>query len=113
MPGPRCLRNRRGQESPVPVETRLSAVHETIREAAKAAEVVAVPVRSGPEIDPAYADGLAGMYPLGAGDLLTHQKAKGEPGEIVGAPFRMGDGITELLLFGVGDLSPGALRRAG
>jgi leucyl aminopeptidase len=97
----------------VPLQTQLRALDETIRDAAATAEAVAVPVRSGPEIDPAYADGLAGIFALGAADLLAHEDAKGEPGEVVRAPFRMGDGITEMLLFGVGDGSPSALRRAG
>jgi leucyl aminopeptidase len=97
----------------VPLQTQLRALDETVRDAAATAEAVAVPVRSGPEIDPAYADGLAGIFALGAADLLAHEDAKGEPGEVVRAPFRMGDGITEMLLFGVGDGSPSALRRAG
>jgi leucyl aminopeptidase len=97
----------------VPVQTQLRTVEGTIRGSANTAEVVAVPVRSGPEIDPAYADGLAGLFPLGAADLLAHEEAKGEPGEFVRAPFRMGEGLTELVLFGVGDGSPDALRRAG
>jgi leucyl aminopeptidase len=97
----------------VPVQTQLRALEETIRDAAATAEAVAVPVWSGPRIDPAYADGLAGIFALGAADLLVHEDAKGEPGEIVRAPFRMGDGITEMLLFGVGDGSPSALRKAG
>ncbi|GLY73210.1 leucyl aminopeptidase [Actinoallomurus iriomotensis] len=97
----------------MPLQTQLRALDGTIRDAATTAEAVAVPVRSGPEIDPAYADGLAGIFALGAADLLAHEDAKGEPGEIVRAPFRMGDGITELLLFGVGDGSVSALRRAG
>ena len=97
----------------MPVQTQLRALEETIRDAAATAEAVAVPVRSGPRIDPAYADGVAGIFALGAPDLLAHEDAKGEPGEIVRAPFRMGDGITEMLLFGVGDGSPSALRKAG
>ncbi|MDN3352697.1 leucyl aminopeptidase [Actinomadura sp. DC4] len=97
----------------MPLQTQLRAFDETIRNAAGSAEAVAVPVRPGPEVDPAYADGLAGMFALGAADLLAHEEAKGEPGEVVRAPFRMGDGITELLLFGVGDGSPAALRKAG
>jgi leucyl aminopeptidase len=97
----------------VPVNTQLRALDGTIREAAASSDAVAVPVLPGPVIDPAYADGLAGIFPLGAADLLAHEEAKGAPGEIVSAPFRMGDGITELLFFGVGDGSPSALRRAG
>jgi leucyl aminopeptidase len=97
----------------VPLQTQLRAFDETIRGAAATAEAVAIPVRSGPEVDPAYADGLAGMFALGAADLLAHEDAKGEAGELVRAPFRMGDGITEMLLFGIGDGSPAALRKAG
>ncbi len=97
----------------MPVLTQLRAVEGTIQDAAANAGVIAVPVRSGPEVDPAYAPGLAGLFALGADDLLVHEEAKGEPGEIVAAPFRQGDGIAELLLFGVGDGSPSALRRAG
>jgi leucyl aminopeptidase len=97
----------------VPVKTQLRAVGGTIRDIAANADVVAVPVHAGPVIDPAYADGLAGLFALGAADLLAHEEAKGEPGETVSAPFRLGDGITDLLLYGVGDRSPRALRRAG
>jgi leucyl aminopeptidase len=97
----------------VPLQTQLRALDQTMRDAAAKAEAVAVPVRPGPEVDPAYADALAGMFTLGAADLLTHEEAKGEAGELVRAPFRMGDGITEMVLFGVGDGSVSALRKAG
>ena len=97
----------------MPVQTQLRALDETIRSAAASAEAVAIPVRTGPEIDPAYAEELAGLFPLGAADLLAYEEAKGEAGELVTAPFRLDDRITELLLFGVGDGSPSALRKAG
>ncbi|MEV0399981.1 leucyl aminopeptidase [Actinoallomurus sp. NPDC050550] len=97
----------------MPVNTRLNSVDGTIRDFATTAEVVAVPVQAGPEIDPAYVEELTGLFALGAADLLAHEEAKGGPGEIVGAPLRLGDGITDLLLYGVGDGSPAALRRAG
>ncbi|GAB3986000.1 hypothetical protein GCM10029978_100340 [Actinoallomurus acanthiterrae] len=97
----------------MPVNTQLQSVDGTIRDFATTAEVVAVPVQAGPEIDPAYAEELAGLFALGAADLLAHEEAKGGPGEIVRAPLRLGDGITDLLLYGVGDGSPVALRRAG
>ncbi|MEV5747507.1 leucyl aminopeptidase [Actinoallomurus sp. NPDC052308] len=97
----------------MPVSTELHIVHGRIRDIATTAEVVAVPVQAGPEIDPAYADEVTGVFPLGAADLLAHEEAKGGPGELVGAPCRLGDGITDLLLYGVGDGSPAALRRAG
>ena len=64
-------------------------------------------------VDPAYAGALAGMFTLGAADLLAYEEATGEAGELVRAPFRMGDGITEMVLFGTGDGSVSALRKAG
>ncbi|MCO6009568.1 leucyl aminopeptidase [Actinoallomurus purpureus] len=97
----------------MPVNTQLRTVNGTIWDIATTAKVVAVPVQAGPEIDPAYAEEMAGLFALGAADLLAHEEAKGGPGEIVGAPLRLGDGITDLLLYGVGDGSPAALRRAG
>ncbi|MFL6055816.1 MAG: leucyl aminopeptidase [Actinoallomurus sp.] len=97
----------------MPVHTQLRISDGTIRDVATTAEVVAVPVQAGPEIDPAYADEVAGFFALGAADLLAHEEAKGGAGEIVGAPLRLGDGITDLLFYGVGDGSPAALRRAG
>jgi leucyl aminopeptidase len=97
----------------VPLQTQLRALEETMRNAATKAEAVAVPIRSGPEVDPSYADELAGMFTLGVGDLLAHEEAMGEAGELIRAPFRMGDGITEMVLFGIGDGSVSALRKAG
>lgn len=97
----------------MPLQTQLRALDTTMRDAAEKAETVAVPVRSGPEVDPAYADAVAGMFTLGARDLLAHEEARGEAGELTRAPFRIGDGITEMVLFGVGDGSAGALRKAG
>jgi leucyl aminopeptidase len=97
----------------VPIQTQLRALDGTLRDAAAASDAVAVPVRSGPVIDPAYTDDLAGIFALGAADLLAHEEAKGEPGEVLSAPFRMGDGITEMLFVGVGEGSPADLRRAG
>jgi leucyl aminopeptidase len=97
----------------LPVHTQLRISDGAIRDVATTAEVIAVPVQAGPEIDPAYGDELAGLFALGAADLLAHEEAKGVAGEIVGAPLRLGDGITDLLLYGVGDASPTALRRAG
>jgi leucyl aminopeptidase len=97
----------------VPLQTQLRAIEATMRDAAEKAETVAVPVRSGAEVDPAYAGAVAGMFTLGARDLLIHEEATGEAGELTKAPFRMGDGITEMVLFGVGDGSASALRKAG
>ncbi|SEG42143.1 leucyl aminopeptidase [Thermomonospora echinospora] len=74
------------------------------------AELVAVPVRPGPEV---HGADLGVAPPLDPADLLAFHDAKGEPGEVVACPLRLGDGTGELLLYGVGDGSPGALRRAG
>jgi leucyl aminopeptidase len=45
--------------------------------------------------------------------LLAHHDAKGEPGEIVEIPVTHGDVVRRVLLYGVGDRSPAALRKAG
>jgi len=44
--------------------------------------------------------------------LLAHYEAKGEAGEIVEVPVARADGVGRVLLYGVGDGSPRALRRA-
>ncbi|GII85868.1 hypothetical protein Ssi03_38580 [Sphaerisporangium siamense] len=51
--------------------------------------------------------------PLPASALLAHHEAKGEPGEIVEVPVGDGDTVRRVLLYGVGDAGPQALRRAG
>ncbi|GAA2076036.1 leucyl aminopeptidase [Actinomadura alba] len=118
----------------MPVETQLRAVEGTVRQAALAAgaEVLAVPVRPGPEVDTAE---LAGLLTVDSAQLLAYQEATADPGEVISVPLRFeaedgsGDGaerpgegepgngstgrLGELLLFGVGDGSPSALRRAG
>ncbi|WP_214412656.1 leucyl aminopeptidase [Sphaerisporangium fuscum] len=45
--------------------------------------------------------------------LLAHHEAKGEAGEVVEVPVAHGDAVRRVLLYGVGDASPRALRRAG
>ncbi|MBA9003861.1 leucyl aminopeptidase [Thermomonospora cellulosilytica] len=77
---------------------------------AEGAELVAVPVRPGPEADVA---GLGVSPPVDPAELLAFHDAKGEAGEVLACPLRLGDRTAELLLYGVGDGSPGALRRAG
>ncbi len=73
--------------------------------------LVAVPVRPG-EDGPA----VAGRPPRVAGDvsgLLARESAKGDPGEIVSVPV-LGDATLErVLLVGIGDGSPAAMRKAG
>jgi leucyl aminopeptidase len=74
--------------------------------------VVAVPVRPG---DPAPTLGAGGdvVAALGvdAAAVLAARKAKGEPGEIVEVPVAR-DGVDVLLLVGVGDGGPAAVRKA-
>lgn len=76
------------------------------------APVVAVAVRPG-EPGPAVTDGADVVAALGvdAAAVLTARKTKGEPGEVVEAPVAR-DGVDVLLLVGVGDGEPAALRKA-
>lgn len=74
------------------------------------AEAVALPVRPGPAAD---ALDLESLLQIGLGELLALHDARGEPGEIVASPIRLHGRVVELLLYGVGDESPAALRRAG
>ena len=77
----------------------------TLAESLPTAEIVAVPTRPGD-------DGavLAGVPPLELGLLLSREKAKGEPGELVTAPTTVDPRV---LLVGTGDGSAIALRKAG
>jgi leucyl aminopeptidase len=68
-----------------------------------ASAVLAVPTRPGPPV------AVLGRVPGGdAAALLEREKAKGEPGELVAVP-----GDERVFLFGTGDGSPAALRKAG
>ncbi|MCW2903661.1 MAG: Leucyl aminopeptidase [Streptosporangiaceae bacterium] len=111
----------------MPVETRIRSVAGSLRQAARdaGAEVLAVPVRPGPEADAAIAD-LADLLSVDPARLLAYEDASGDSGEIIVTPIRLpvedtaevsGDGevhhLGQLMLYGVGDASPGALRRAG
>ncbi|WP_307845646.1 leucyl aminopeptidase [Planomonospora sp. ID67723] len=69
------------------------------------AELLAVPF--GAELDPRV------ELPVPAAALLDHYQAKGEAGEIVEVPVTRGDGVGRVLLYGVGDGSATALRKAG
>src|ERR1700754_206575 len=114
----------------MPVETRLRAVEGSVRQAAltAGADVLAVPVRPGPEVDTVD---LADLLTVEPAQVLAYQRATGDPGEVISIPLRFtagarqldgsddgardgaGDRVGELLLYGVGDGSPSALRRAG
>jgi leucyl aminopeptidase len=98
----------------VPVETKLTAVARSANVADTQADLLAVPMRSqAAELDPRYAAALRELLPLDVAELLAYHEAKGEPGEIIAAPARLGDGLGEVLIYGTGDGSAAALRRAG
>jgi leucyl aminopeptidase len=50
---------------------------------------------------------------ISVAELLAFHEAKGEAGEIISTPVRLGDEIRELFLYGTGDGSATALRKAG
>ncbi|SEG98750.1 leucyl aminopeptidase [Nonomuraea solani] len=86
----------------MPIETTASVVTEVSDDA----ELLAVPYAS--DLSPAHAVELH----LPVRDLLAHYEAKGEAGEIVEVPVARGGGVGRVLLYGVGDGSPRALRKA-
>jgi leucyl aminopeptidase len=96
----------------MPIETRLATADGMLSEVAVAldAEAVAVPIFEGGEAPAAEIDG---KLPFTLAALAELHRAKGEPGEIVTAAVRLGDSLRELVLYGVGDVSAGAMRKAG
>ena len=108
----------------MPVETKLTVVAGSVDGpfppwdmAGTWADVLAVPMRpagsDGAEINPRYAAALGALLPVDVAELLAYHEAKGEPGEIVATQARLGDGMGEVLIYGTGDGSAGALRRVG
>ncbi|WP_242901075.1 leucyl aminopeptidase [Actinomadura terrae] len=107
----------------MPIETRVQreGASGTLTQTAVelGAEVVALPVRPGSDgaapsaASPSAAAEISAALPFTLDELLTLHGAKGEPGEVVSAPVRLGDQVRELLLYGVGAASPADLRRAG
>ncbi|MET7328745.1 leucyl aminopeptidase [Nonomuraea sp. NPDC005650] len=85
----------------MPIETTASVVAQV----PDGAELLAVPFDSAlsPEVE----------LHLPVSDLLAHYEAKGEAGEIVEVPVARAGGVGRVLLYGVGDGSPRALRKAG
>ncbi|MFI7032989.1 leucyl aminopeptidase family protein [Microbispora rosea] len=73
------------------------------------ADLVAVPFGPGPVLAPA--PWLESPVPVDA--LLAHHEAKGEPGEVVEVPTVRDGGVRRVLLYGTGDGSAAALRKAG
>jgi len=86
----------------VPLETTTSVV----REAPAEAELLAVPY--GPDLSPILSEPL----PVPVAALFAHHGSKGAAGEIVEIPVQRGAGVGRVLLYGVGDGSPAALRKA-
>ncbi|MFG2076750.1 leucyl aminopeptidase [Nonomuraea maritima] len=87
----------------MPIETTATVVAEVPDDA----ELLAVPYSA--DLQPARPVELH----LPVTDLLTHYEAKGEAGEIVEVPVARAGGVGRVLLYGVGDGSPRALRTAG
>ncbi|MEV0622872.1 leucyl aminopeptidase [Nonomuraea sp. NPDC050404] len=84
----------------MPIETTATVVAEVPDDA----ELLAVPYDSG--LSPAV------ELHLPVSGLLAHYDAKGEAGEIVEVPVARPGGVGRVLLYGVGDASPRALRTA-
>ncbi|GAA3442137.1 M17 family metallopeptidase [Planomonospora venezuelensis] len=85
----------------VPIETSITAAARP----QAGAELLAVPF--GPELGP------KAELPVPAAALLDHYQARGEAGEVVEVPVARGDGVGRVLLYGIGDGSAAALRKAG
>ncbi|MQA87695.1 MAG: leucyl aminopeptidase [Streptosporangiales bacterium] len=78
-----------------------------------AADVVAVPVRPGPD-GPTVAAGAAEVAErIESAKVLAHAGMHGDPGEVTGVPLVTEDGVIQLLFVGLGDGTPHSLRRAG
>ncbi|MEV0195409.1 leucyl aminopeptidase [Nonomuraea sp. NPDC050691] len=86
----------------MPIETTASVVAGV----PDGAELLAVPYT--PELAPAVELDL----PVPLPGLLAHYEAKGEAGEIIEVPVAREGGVGRVLLYGVGDGSPKALRKA-
>ncbi|MGW7477418.1 leucyl aminopeptidase [Nonomuraea muscovyensis] len=86
----------------MPIETTASVVADV----PAGAELLAVPYTS--DLAPVLPFDL----PVPVPDLLAHHEAKGEAGEIVEVPVAREGGVGRVLLYGVGDGSPGSLRKA-
>jgi len=85
----------------VPIETTLTVADRL----AEDAELTAVPF--GPDLAPPV------ELPVPVSALLSHYEAKGEPGEVFEVPVVRGDGVGRVLLYGTGDCTAPALRKAG
>ncbi|GAA3823082.1 hypothetical protein GCM10022226_49530 [Sphaerisporangium flaviroseum] len=85
----------------MPIETALRFIDQSKRDA----DLLAVPFGSDLSADV--------ELPVPVPALLAHHEAKGEPGEVVEVPVAHGAAVRRVLLYGIGDGTPRALRRAG
>jgi leucyl aminopeptidase len=88
-------------EAFVPIETTLTVSDRL----AEDAELTAVPF--GADLAPPV------ELPVPVSAFLSHHEAKGEPGEVFEVPVVRGDGVGRVLLYGTGDCTAPALRKAG
>lgn len=101
----------------MPIETNVRLVSGPLTAAAEAAgaDVVAVPVRPGPD-GPVVGTGRDEVAAgIDVAKVLTAEDAKGDAGEVVDVvvPAGPGGGVSRVLFVGVGDATPRAFRRAG
>jgi leucyl aminopeptidase len=75
------------------------------------ADLVAVPVGSGGEIAPDA--GLDQLLPAGSAEVVKAAQQTGKAGQIAQAVAKIGGAVVRIAFLGVGDRSPGELRKAG
>ena len=75
------------------------------------AELVAVPVAAGGEV--AADAGLDALLPAGAAEVVRAAQQTGKAGQVAHAVAKVGQATVRIAFVGVGDRSPGELRRAG
>ncbi len=78
---------------------------------AEPADLVAVPVAAGGEVDADEA--LEARLPVPAADIIAAARMSGKAGQIAQAVIRAGDAKVRVVYLGVGDRSNAELRRAG
>jgi leucyl aminopeptidase len=91
---------------------------EASRDAAAAPALIAVPVRSPDGASPGPVPGagtssLGGYLGISAAQVIASAELTGRAGETTQSVIRLGPEACAVLFLGVGDASPGALRRAG
>ncbi|QBI52590.1 leucyl aminopeptidase [Streptomonospora litoralis] len=102
----------------MPIATEIRPVPGSLTDSA--ADLVALPVSRGDEapiaatagagLDPAELDA---RLPAPVAALVAHYELTGNPGEVAQFPADLGAGLVRVVLLGVGDATPGDLRKAG